>query len=532
MTGLLNTSLDFSSLDWSADPEFPTCLGCDPLSSSDGITTEMEYSVLTRLHLAGLCLSLVMGLSLNVAVLLAILPTRRLRATAANALLCHLAVASLILCGLLIWGLLRLTAGRLLHPMNDELRCKIHGSLYAMGTQVTVWTLTSLAWDKYRTISSPLRYHTIASRRRMALYIILNCCLALPVALLPLFTGVGYKYYRDIGSCDLPYSQKSAMWLSLLSLIITFFIPFLIISYCYWHLFRIARWQRQRIVTMVHLVTLSIHAPITHGAPSPVALKGRRASRTILLLLTAFVFCYFPYSLFSLTEIFIGHSLGSEWRAAVTLALHMAPAVNALVHGLKNHVVRDHFQRNVGRHLLRISVCIPLSHKMKSPDSVAVARTLQHSSHHRHRLHPVLSQPVISATMRNIGDVGGDVQPVQRVMSLSVLPIRTPHRERSPARSVLYMQCPVEVDDEEDLKNMVSHVDPHDQDVTTENDDQGNEQDMEDDTEGGLQMRTTEEFQEDWDQEEIDNVSELPMTEDDTTQHIREDLVIPTILIS
>lgn len=296
----------------------------------------------------GICLVIfgTMGVLLNVFMIIAIVPNRRLR-TVRNILLVHLGVV-----GLVSSVTLTLTAAIVIFHgvwLGGRVVCHAYGFILSVFTFVSVWTITALSWDKYRTIASPLHHSLTASFGKMTACFVVFWLGAVSFSIPPLFGANQFVFDKDMAICIIDFRNTRGMWYTIIYIALAFFLPFILITYCYMHIFRIARNQSSRIAaTMVRMVSV-IQAPISSAPQTALSIKGTKAISTILQLMGAFALTYLPFSVILLLRMTFDIPLERVAVVLVTTLFQAAPLTNAAVYGVRNKILRASFYRYTRR---------------------------------------------------------------------------------------------------------------------------------------------------------------------------------------
>ena len=296
----------------------------------------------------GICLVIfgTVGVLLNVFMIIAIVPNRRLR-TVRNILLVHLGVV-----GLASSLTLTLTAAIVIFHgvwLGGRVVCHAYGFTLSVFTFVSVWTITALSWDKYRTIASPLHHSLTASFGKMTACFIVFWLGAVSLSIPPFFGANQFVFDKDMAICMIDFSNAQGVWYMLLYIASAFLLPFVLITYCYLHIFRIARNQSSRIAaTMVRMVSV-IQAPISSAPQTALSIKGTKAISTILQLMGAFALTYLPFSVILLLRMSFDIPLERVAVVLVTTLFQAAPLTNAAVYGVRNKILRASFYRYTRR---------------------------------------------------------------------------------------------------------------------------------------------------------------------------------------
>ncbi|XP_069134775.1 short-wave-sensitive opsin 1-like [Argopecten irradians] len=292
----------------------------------------------------------VIGSTFNAFMIIAIVPNRRLR-TVRNILLVHLGAVGLAssLLTTLYAGVVSLCG----YWLGGQGMCYAYGFLQSVFTLTSVWTIAALSWDKYQTIASPLHHSLTATARKMtSLFSVFWFC-ALVISLPPLFGGSSYVFSPVTGTCFIDHLDLLNRWYVGILVSAMFYIPLIVMIYCYTHIFRIARTQSSRIAATMVRMACVVQAPIaltTQTAPLSTSIKGTKAMLTILQLVGAFTLTYIPFSIVILVETATGsRQVDPMLVSIVTTLFQAAPMTNSAIYGIRNKILRNSFIRYTRR---------------------------------------------------------------------------------------------------------------------------------------------------------------------------------------
>ncbi|XP_060072743.1 G-protein coupled receptor 161-like [Ylistrum balloti] len=293
----------------------------------------------------------VIGSAFNVFMIVAIVPNRRLR-TVRNILLVHLGaigLASSILTTLYA-GVVSLCG----YWIGGQIMCHAYGFLQSSFTLTSAWTIAALSWDKYQTIASPLHHSLTATARKMTSLFSVFWLSAFIMALPPLFGGNSYVFSPVTGTCFINHLDVLGRWYVGLLVSAMFYIPLIVMIYCYTHIFRIARTQSSRIAATMVRMACVVQAPIALNtqatAPLSTSIKGTKAMLTILQLVGAFTLTYIPFSIVILVETATGRrQVDPMLVSIVTTLFQAAPMTNSAIYGIRNKILRNSFIRYTRR---------------------------------------------------------------------------------------------------------------------------------------------------------------------------------------
>ena len=205
------------------------------------------------------CISGILAVVQNLAVLLAVRNIHSLRSTA-RYFMASLAAAEL-LSGF---------TGNLHYILNhsrklDIIFMRTEGAIFAFTTSSVTFSLSNVAWDRYIAITSPLQYHNRMTSTRCLILIIFSWCLVMFV------TSMVYV---------VPVENFIQMWIC--GSIICLLIPFCIIAFCY---FRICRASRS---------TTAVRENLTEAQQIAENKRHRKTAYTFGIITGLLIVVYMP----------------------------------------------------------------------------------------------------------------------------------------------------------------------------------------------------------------------------------------------
>lgn len=282
MDQVIATTEDYWDMDYENYTEVPSSKSSAPCSQADAYRFAQKYSPVMY------SLVFVLALLGNVLVLCVIRRYRSSQSGGACAFsltdtfLLHLAISDLLLA-----FTLPLFAVQWAREWVFGLTvCKISGALFSLNRYSGILFLACISFDRYlaivHAISSGWKRNTCHAQ--IACAFIWVICLGLSVVdivykqVVPVNTGRG----NQLVLCQVWFQEKSTQWqvgLQLVSVILGFGLPLLIMLYCYIRIFRSLCNATRR--------------------------QKRKSLRLIVSLVSVFVICWAPYSCFQLTDILL-----------------------------------------------------------------------------------------------------------------------------------------------------------------------------------------------------------------------------------
>ncbi|XP_030225011.1 histamine receptor H2a [Gadus morhua] len=307
---------------------------------------------------ASLCLLILLTVSGNVLVCVAVCATRRLRCLT-NCFIVSLAVTDLLL------GLLVLPFSAL-QQLTDEwplgpVFCNIYISLDIMLCTASILTLLAISMDRFLAVTMPLRYAALVLPGRVAVAMASVWTVSLAVSFLPIHMGWntpnGTVQNRRAGddqrACNFELNGAYALTDSL----ITFFLPLLVMCCTYYRILRIARSQAKRIIGSRPACVVTSYDAGGNGrcttttvtsSVTAVALREHKATVTLAAVIGAFTVCWLPYFiLFNVAGVKEQVLSGTLYEVVLWLG-YANSALNPILYAALNRDFRSAYARLLG----------------------------------------------------------------------------------------------------------------------------------------------------------------------------------------
>ncbi|XP_072612517.1 melanopsin isoform X1 [Vulpes vulpes] len=250
------------------------------------------------------------------------------------------------------------------HPLRSgsmPTGCEFYAFCGALFGITSMITLTAIALDRYLVITHPLAAVGVVSKRRAALVLLGVWLYALAWSLPPFFGWSAYVPEGLLTSCSWDYMSftPSVRAYTMLLFCFVFFLPLLVIVYCYVFIFRAIRETGQALQTF---------RACEGGARSPRQRQRLqrewKMAKMELLVILLFVLSWAPYSTVALTA-FAGYA------HVLTPYMNSVPAVIAKASAIHNPIIyaitHPKYRMAIAQHLPCLGVLLGVSGQRTGP---------------------------------------------------------------------------------------------------------------------------------------------------------------------
>lgn len=193
---------------------------------------------------------------------------------------------------------------------------------------------------RYVAIMKPLKYTRIVTSLRVGIMLAIIWTLSATMATLPL---VGWSEYRFIPWICLCVADWTENWsYAYTYLVLTVLTPLCILLYCYYNIFRIAKLQSRRVVSMER-TSVQTSRKVYIGKPKTRMRREKKSVMILCAVLGVFILCVMPFYVVYLLSSFDVSDRIYVALGITSLLSFINSAVNPLIYGILNRKFRRVF---------------------------------------------------------------------------------------------------------------------------------------------------------------------------------------------
>ncbi|CAM9472109.1 histamine H2 receptor-like [Lampetra fluviatilis] len=239
--------------------------------------------------------------------------------------------------------------------MFGRIFCKVWISFDVMFCTASIVTLCFISLDRYCSVSAPQRYVRRMSRRRCVAMTAAIWVYSSLISFLPVMRG-----WNEIPGLDFDSSRECVFvtnrTFAVVASALAFYIPFLVMCTMYFFIYRASRLKAARIMSQ----TLDIHYHPKSRRPNNLQLE-HKATRTMSIIISAFVLCWLPYFFFN---VFIGFYSNNEDSAHIVQTAFKVITWLGYCNSAINPMLYAFLNRDFQHALRKIFICRRLRSKV------------------------------------------------------------------------------------------------------------------------------------------------------------------------
>ncbi|XP_031556573.1 melatonin receptor type 1A-like [Actinia tenebrosa] len=221
--------------------------------------------------------------------------------------------------------------------------CIFQGLLTTGLTYISVITITLMAVNRFIRVCKPDKYSKLFNKKTSLIMIGALWTTVFTLELVALYGRkenkfAFVKFLEHKLTCGLMFNrdQKSSRTIGTLTLIFILLVPFIIIFFCYFKVFKKIRQHKRSI------------APASNPRSLGTSVQEIKVTRTLFAVLIGYCFTWIPVMIVTLlSNLFGSRSLPRQAHMIVTFSGISSSAINPVIYGILNRTFRHEYQRIV-----------------------------------------------------------------------------------------------------------------------------------------------------------------------------------------
>ncbi|XP_078509539.1 melatonin receptor type 1A-like [Lissotriton helveticus] len=276
---------------------------------------------------AVLIITIVVDILGNLLVIVSIFRNKRLR-KAGNAFVVSLAIADLVVA----FYTYPLVLIAIFHDgwVMGNLHCQISGFLMGLSVISSIFNITAIAVNRYCYICHNLKYEKVFTSTNTLFYVALVWVLTF-LALVPNFFVDSLQYDRRVYSCT--FAQSASSLYTIAVVVVHFFLPISIVSYCY---------------LRIWVLVIRVRRRVKPDARLRIKPHDLRNFLTMFVVFVLFAVCWAPLNFIGLSvavDPALGTSIPGWLFTASYFMAYFNSCLNAVIYGMLNHNFRKEYKR-------------------------------------------------------------------------------------------------------------------------------------------------------------------------------------------
>uniref|UniRef100_A0A8C5K024 Trace amine-associated receptor 4 n=1 Tax=Jaculus jaculus TaxID=51337 RepID=A0A8C5K024_JACJA len=213
-----------------------------------------------------------------------------------------------------------------------DLFCKVHSCCDITLCTTSIFHLCFISVDRYYAVCDPLHYVTKVTIPVVGLFLLLSWSIPILFAFGLVFSELNLIGAEDLvaamdcaGLCVLIFNK---LW-AVLASFIAFFLPGTVMVGIYIHIFTVARRHARQIGTGPRMKW-----PGSESKEQVTSKKENKATKTLSIVLGAFVSCWLPFFVLTITDPFIGFTTPEDLYDVFLWLGYFNSTFNPIIYGM------------------------------------------------------------------------------------------------------------------------------------------------------------------------------------------------------
>ena len=227
--------------------------------------------------------------------------------------------------------------------------CLISGFVTLVTFVASCMALTMISVNRYHAIVRWTTYHQTYTRCRCVLYVGIVWGATIALSIPPLFGWASFYFDKGQSYCSSDWTKSKSY--TIFMIVTCLFGPLAIMIYCYVNILKFKRDSGRRVHadSQTGESTVNSQSAVPSGEPFPrqnaAVDTDRKLTRTIMCLIGMFAFCWAPFAVIMIIQVFFGSNIPRFVDFGSLVLGYMNSFLNVFVYNATNKNIREAYKK-------------------------------------------------------------------------------------------------------------------------------------------------------------------------------------------
>ena len=227
--------------------------------------------------------------------------------------------------------------------------CLISGFFTLLTFVASCMALSMISVNRYHAIVHWTTYHRTYTRCRCVLYVGIVWGVTIALSIPPLFGWASFDFDKGQSYCFAEWTESKSY--TIFMIVACLCGPLAIMIYCYVNIIKFKRDSQRRVHATSQTVESSVNSQSTvpNGEPFPrqnaAVRTDRKLTRTIMCLIVVFAFCWSPFAIIMIVQVFFGSNIPRFVDLGSLVLGYINSLLNVFVYNATNKNIRQAYKK-------------------------------------------------------------------------------------------------------------------------------------------------------------------------------------------
>ena len=226
--------------------------------------------------------------------------------------------------------------------------CLISGFITLLTFVASCMALSMISINRYHAIVHWTTYQATFTRRKCALYICMVWGITIGLSIPPFFGWASFDYHEGQSYCFAKWTDSKSYTIFMIA--VCLFGPLVIMGYCYVKIIQFKKKSKRDIQRSARpscetLNSTNTELSVTVGGRVTADRNEQRLTRTVVLLIVVFAFCWSPFALIMVIDVFVGADVPRAIEFGSLVLGYANSFCNVLIYSATSNNVKQCFRK-------------------------------------------------------------------------------------------------------------------------------------------------------------------------------------------